>query len=340
MWRLSPAVFAIDSSLASGCFGGVDVCGCGELGAGGAQLSKVVRRLDSGALAPQAGTPVLEEAAVEAECTPLPVASAPRGRGCGKWRLWAPESLRVPEEVPAFGRRGFGTCQPTRQKELSKAGFRLVALVRRSELTRSSSVAEPLLSRDDATWHLSALLPEDGEFLHAAHRCAAVISPCLQLGASFPLVQEISVGGCACGGVVDEFGYHNLASIRMGMFTHGCPISVEGASSSMPWSVVLVRALMIVEGAAFVLLHTAAVEERQKVIAYGNATPHKQAALPSQPASFPLFVSRIDLMIEGTLQGHDRSHKEGRSAACVKAVGVMMGKMCNLGGWPQLPSAV
>eukprot|EP00854_Cymbomonas_tetramitiformis_P034124 gene34124-biopygen14436 len=204
MWRLSPAVFAIDSSLASGCFGGVDVCGCGDLHPAGEGLPG----------REQAGTPVLEEAAVEAECTPLPVASAPRGRGCGKWRLWAPESLRVPEEVPAFGRRGFGTCQPTRQKELSKAGFRLVALVRRSELTRSSSVAEPLLSRDDATWHLSALLPED---------------------------------------------------------------AVEGASSSMPWSVVLVRALMIVEGAAFVLLHTAAVEERQKVIAYGNATPHKQA---------------------------------------------------------------
>ncbi|KAK3238555.1 hypothetical protein CYMTET_51438 [Cymbomonas tetramitiformis] len=55
---------------------------------------------------------------------------------------------------------------------------------------------------------------------------ASVISLCLQLGITLPLVREVSAVGtvrCACGGEVDEFckfSDHYLICNRRGMITH------------------------------------------------------------------------------------------------------------------------
>ncbi|KAK3251882.1 hypothetical protein CYMTET_38804 [Cymbomonas tetramitiformis] len=129
-----------------------------------------------------------------------------------------PESLRVPEEAPVWG--GFGSSQPTRQKELTNYQHGSDWL-RLFDGANSSVRARLLsLSRDGATAHLNAL-PHEGGF--RMRPTAAVIALCLQLGASIPLVREISAvgtGRCACGEVVDEFGYHYLACNRRGMFTY------------------------------------------------------------------------------------------------------------------------
>ncbi|KAK3252223.1 hypothetical protein CYMTET_38466 [Cymbomonas tetramitiformis] len=129
-----------------------------------------------------------------------------------------PESLRVPEAAPVWG--GFGSSQPTRQKELTNYQHGSDRL-RLFEGANSSVRARLLgLSRDGATAHLNAL-PSDGGFRMRPD--AAVISLCLQLGVSIPLVREVSAvgtGRCACGDVVDGFGYHYLACNRRGMFTY------------------------------------------------------------------------------------------------------------------------
>ncbi|KAK3268450.1 hypothetical protein CYMTET_23049 [Cymbomonas tetramitiformis] len=129
-----------------------------------------------------------------------------------------PESLRVPEAAPVWG--GFGSSQPTRQKELTNYQhgsdwLRLFDAANTSVRARLLS-----LSRDGATAHLNAL-PSDGGFRMRPD--AAIISLCLQLGVSIPLVREVSAvgtGRCACGDVVDGFGYHYLACNRRGMFTY------------------------------------------------------------------------------------------------------------------------
>ncbi|KAK3258683.1 hypothetical protein CYMTET_32280, partial [Cymbomonas tetramitiformis] len=129
-----------------------------------------------------------------------------------------PESLRVPEAAPVWG--GFCSSQPTRQKELTNYQHGSDWL-RLFEGANSSVRARLLsLSRDGATAHLNAL-PSDGGFRMRPD--AAVISLCLQLGVSIPLVREVSAvgtGRCACGAVVDGFGYHYLACNRRGMFTY------------------------------------------------------------------------------------------------------------------------
>ncbi|KAK3275874.1 hypothetical protein CYMTET_16023 [Cymbomonas tetramitiformis] len=129
-----------------------------------------------------------------------------------------PESLKVPEEAPVWG--GFGSSQPTRQKELTNYQHGSDWL-RLFEGANTSVRARLLsLSRDGATAHLNAL-PHDGGF--RMRPTAAVIALCLQLGASIPLVREVSAvgtGSCACGEVVDDFGYHYLACNRRGMFTY------------------------------------------------------------------------------------------------------------------------
>eukprot|EP00854_Cymbomonas_tetramitiformis_P009499 gene9499-biopygen9691 len=76
------------------------------------------------------------------------------------------------------------------------------------------------LSRDGATWHLNALPMEGGFRLKPI---ASVISLCLQLGVTLPLVREVfavGTGRCRCDGAVYQFGYHFLVCNRTGMFTY------------------------------------------------------------------------------------------------------------------------
>ncbi|KAK3237560.1 hypothetical protein CYMTET_52375 [Cymbomonas tetramitiformis] len=76
------------------------------------------------------------------------------------------------------------------------------------------------LSPDGTTWHLNELPMEGGFRLKLI---ASVVSLCLQLGVTLPLVREVSAvetGQCRCGGEVDQFRYCYLACNRMGMFTY------------------------------------------------------------------------------------------------------------------------
>eukprot|EP00854_Cymbomonas_tetramitiformis_P006754 gene6754-biopygen6798 len=129
-----------------------------------------------------------------------------------------PEALKVPEEAPRW--ESFGDTRPASQKELTiyQHGSDWLCLFDAA----NSSVQARLLSlfRDGTTWHLNAL-PMEGDF--RLKPIASVVSLCLQLGVTLPLVREVSAvgtGRCRCGGVVDEFGFHYLACNRMGMSTY------------------------------------------------------------------------------------------------------------------------
>ncbi|KAK3289597.1 hypothetical protein CYMTET_2982 [Cymbomonas tetramitiformis] len=128
-----------------------------------------------------------------------------------------PEGLRTPGEAPAW--ESFGDTRPTSQKELAicQHGSHWLRLFDAANPTVRARLLS--LSRDSAAWHLNAL-PEDGSV--CLKPIASVISLCLQLGITFPLVREVSAvgtGRCPCGGEVDQFAYHYLACSRRGMFT-------------------------------------------------------------------------------------------------------------------------
>ncbi|KAK3233249.1 hypothetical protein CYMTET_56455 [Cymbomonas tetramitiformis] len=101
-----------------------------------------------------------------------------------------PEGLQIPAEAPGW--EGFGDDRPASQKELTiyqhgSDWLRLFDAANPSVRARLLS-----LSRDGATWHLNAL-PEEGGF--RLKPIAAVISLCLQLGITIPLVREVSAVG-------------------------------------------------------------------------------------------------------------------------------------------------
>ncbi|KAK3267193.1 hypothetical protein CYMTET_24238 [Cymbomonas tetramitiformis] len=129
-----------------------------------------------------------------------------------------PEGLRIREEAPRW--ESFGDTRPASQKELTlyQHGSDCLSLFDAA----TSTVRDRLLclSQDGTTWHLNALPIEGGFRLKPI---ASLTSLCLQLGIRLPLVREVSAvwtGRCACGGGVDEFGYHCLTCNRRGMFAH------------------------------------------------------------------------------------------------------------------------
>ncbi|KAK3241326.1 hypothetical protein CYMTET_48893 [Cymbomonas tetramitiformis] len=101
-----------------------------------------------------------------------------------------PEGLQIPAEAPGW--EGFDDDRPASRKELTiyqhgSDWLRLFDAANPSVRARLLS-----LSRDGATWHLNAL-PEEGGF--RLKPIAAVISLCLQLGTTIPLVREVSAVG-------------------------------------------------------------------------------------------------------------------------------------------------
>eukprot|EP00854_Cymbomonas_tetramitiformis_P004989 gene4989-biopygen4955 len=117
------------------------------------------------------------------------------------------------------------------------------------------------------------------------------------LGITVPLVREVSsvgTGRCACGEVVDQFGYHYLACSRRGMFTyrHDAVQDVLVEMLRKPditvlnydgrgWHLIIVVvvgfpcASSYVEAASREPQHTARLEERRKEYLYGDVSPHK-----------------------------------------------------------------
>ncbi|KAK3241601.1 hypothetical protein CYMTET_48647 [Cymbomonas tetramitiformis] len=141
-----------------------------------------------------------------------------------------PEGLQIPEEASRW--ESFCDTRPASQKELTiyQHGSDWLSLF---DAANSAGRARLLsLSRDGATWHLNALPMEGGFCLKPI---ASVISLCLQLDITLPLVREMSAVGTGRPDVTvlnyDGRGRHVIIDVVIGF---PCAPSFERRAAQSP----------------------------------------------------------------------------------------------------------